>query len=178
VSAQRSERWLAAVGVVAGVALFVSLFLPWYEVVHSSVSRKDGGFSLVFGSGPADGWNVVAPTSYALAMGAVLIVVLLVIRLLTGRRAAAVAGLAFAVLSLAIAGYRVLNPPTHRVAVGTAGRFSRVNSVSASHSFESQPWPADSGGPSALAAALLATITIGALVIASRQDERSRVTET
>jgi hypothetical protein len=57
----------AAVGVVSAFALFVSLFLSWYEVDQGSVTKGPAGFVAVFGQGSADAWDAISSTSYVLA---------------------------------------------------------------------------------------------------------------
>jgi hypothetical protein len=167
VLSRRSERWVGGVGVVAGLALFISLFLSWYEVDHVALTQRHGGFLLVFGAGPGNAWNSISSASYVLAACALLIAALVGVRLFAGLRVAALAGLGVAMVAVGVAGYRVLNPPTREVSLGTAAYFSR--SAASASSRRAQPLQADGGAPSALGAALVAAGATGALVLGSRR---------
>jgi hypothetical protein len=163
---QRSERVLASISVIAGVALLLALFAPWYTVDYASLSRTSTGFFLMFGSKISDAWNAVTWTSVVLAMCALGIVIFGAM-VIHGRRNAAIQA-AIAVLALGVAGYRLLEPPTHQVTIGTAGYFSRSNHVPSGHQ-RSQALEAHWGVWAAVCASLLAAAGTTATLAARRR---------
>jgi hypothetical protein len=147
--------------------LLLSLFAPWYTVDHASVSRTPTGFFLRFGSNTTDAWNAVIGTSVVVAVCAVGIVTVGGL-LYFGRPRAISVAIALAIVALGVAGYRALEPPTHRVTIGEAGYFSRSNGVTVGHE-RSEPLETHWGGWAALGASLAAAAAAAATFAVHRR---------
>jgi hypothetical protein len=127
-----------------------------------------GGFLLAFGSRSSDAWNAVTWTSVVLAVCALAIVIFGAIRIYASRGSIVSAAIAVAVLALGVAAYRVLEPPTHQVTVGTAGYFSRSGRLRSGQE-RSQPLEMHWGVWAALGASVAAAGATTAALLAPRR---------
>jgi hypothetical protein len=179
VSGPRVERSLGVLAVLAALGLIGSLFLYWYAAPYSSVSRSGGGFALTFGVRDADGWTVVPGTAAVLLACALVAAGAIGWWLAAGPRVVVGLAIVAAGAAVVVAGFRLANPPTNRVAAerGIEGAyFSRANRVPRGREVVvSQALSARGGVDAALGLALVALVaTVGIAIRPSRSASPAR----
>jgi hypothetical protein len=153
--------------VVTAAAVWVALFLPWFHVTRSTITRGGGGFDLVFQPGTENAWSTIAVVAAVLLACAVFSAGR-VRAAPVGPRLAVVIAAVGSLLAVGLIAFVLVNPPTVAESIGTAGVFHRPGGLLGAR--REVPLSLSWGGFAALGFAVTSAAAVLASAVSSRRQ--------